>query len=96
MESAAALQEVAREIPATMRDSADQLKTRLDRGCLVILVRRPHPSGRGHEVIGYGIYEPGVFSALGRKGKVSPDGLFNHYMAVVSQYRGQRVADVIM
>ena len=95
VESAEALQAVAREIPTAIRDSADQMKKRLERGCLVILARRPHPSGTGHEVIGYGIYEPGVFSALGRRGKVSSDILFNHYLEVLPKYRGQRIADVM-
>lgn len=95
VESAEALQAVAREIPTSIRDSADQMKKRLEQGCLVILARRPKSSATGQEVIGYGIYEPGVFSALGRKGKVSSDILFNHYLEVLPEYRGRRVADLM-
>src|SRR5215510_8685948 len=80
VESLEAWQKVEAEIPSSIRDSANQLRQRVAQGCLVILARRSKSSGTGHEVLGYGIYEPGVFSALGRKGKVSSDVLFNHYL----------------
>lgn len=95
VESAAALREVEGEIPPAIRDSVDQLRKRLAEGCSVVLARRPHASGTGHDVIGYAINEPGVFSALGRRGRVSSDYLFNHYIEVLPEYRGQRIADVM-
>lgn len=95
VESAAALQEVVREMPATMRDSVDTLKERLERGCAVILARRPRRSEAGQEVVGYNICERGVFSALGRKRKIASDILFAHYTEVLPEYRGQRIAEVI-
>jgi L-amino acid N-acyltransferase YncA len=95
VESVEALQEVAREIPTTMRDSVDQLKQRVAQGCIVTLARRPQKAAAGQQVIGYGIYERGVFSALGRQGTVSSDLLFNHYIEVLPEYRGQRIADVM-
>jgi GNAT superfamily N-acetyltransferase len=95
VESVAALREIEEEIPLSLRDSRDELQRRLAQGCSVIAARRPKPSGVGHEVIGYGINEPGVFSALGRRGKLPPDILFNHYLEVVPEYRGQRIADVM-
>ena len=66
---------------------------RLAQGCSVIVVRKP--SRAGHEVIGYGINEPGVFSALGRRGQLFPNVLFNHYLEILPEYRGQRIAHVM-
>jgi GNAT superfamily N-acetyltransferase len=93
VESAAAFRAIERELPLSIRDSADQLRQRLAQGCSVIVVRKP--SRAGHEVIGYGINEPGVFSALGRRGQLFPDVLFNHYIEVLPEYRGQRIAHVM-
>jgi len=95
VESTAALREIEEEIPLSIRDSPDELRRRLTQGCSVIVARWPKPSGVGHEIIGYGINEPGVYSALGRRGKLPSDILFNHYLAVVPEYRGQRIADVM-
>lgn len=95
VESLEALQEVEAEIPASIRDSVAQLQQRVEQGCMVILARRPKLSGRGQEVIGYGIYEPGIFSALGRRGKVSSAVLFNHYLEILPEYRGQGVVDLM-
>jgi GNAT superfamily N-acetyltransferase len=93
VESAAALRAIEREFPLSVRDSADQLRRRLAQGCSLIVVRKP--SRAGHEVIGYGINEPGVFSALGRGGQLLPDVLFNHYIEILPEYRGQRIAHVM-
>jgi GNAT superfamily N-acetyltransferase len=93
VESTAALRAIERELPLSIRDSVDQLRQRLAQGCSVIVVRKP--SRAGHEVIGYGINEPGVFSALGRRGQLLPDVLFNHYMEILPEYRGQRIAHVM-
>jgi GNAT superfamily N-acetyltransferase len=93
VESAAALRAIESEIPLSIRDSVDQLRQRLAQGCSVIVVRKP--SRAGHEVIGYGINEPGVFSALGRRGQLFPNVLFNHYLEILPEYRGQRIAHVM-
>lgn len=95
VESAAVFREMADEIPLSIRDSVGQLQQRLTQNCSVIVARRPKSSGTGHEVIAYAIYEPGVFSALGRTGRLPPDILFNHHIEVLPEYRGQRIADVI-
>jgi hypothetical protein len=95
VESAAVLQEVVREMPATLRDSVEQLKARVEQGCLVLLAYRPPRSGVNRDLIGYMLCERGIFSALGRKGKISSDILFTHYQEVLPEYRGQRIADVM-
>jgi len=95
VESAAALREIEDDIPWPFRDSRDELQRRLAQGCSVILAQRPKPSGVGHELIGYGINEPAVFSALGRRGKLPSNILFNHYLEIVPEYRGLRIADVM-
>jgi GNAT superfamily N-acetyltransferase len=93
VESTAALRAIERELPLSIRDSVDQLRQRLAQGCSVIVIRKP--SRAGHEVIGYGINEPGVFSALGRRGQLLPDVLFNHYIEILPEYRGQGIAHVM-
>ncbi|MEW6298983.1 MAG: hypothetical protein AB1671_14810 [Thermodesulfobacteriota bacterium] len=91
VESTEAFQAVKDEIPSSMRDSVDDLNRRLAQGCIITLARKPKDEGGGKEVIGYSIAERGVFSALGRRGKVSPDVLFGHYVEILPQYRGQRI-----
>jgi hypothetical protein len=95
VDSVAALYAVPWKIPAAMRDSVAQLAQRVRQGCLVILAWRPHKAEPSREVIAYMVCERGVFSALGRKGKVSSDLLFTHYLEVLAPYRGQRMAQVL-
>lgn len=90
VESADALQAGGYELAPSFRDSLARLQDRLRRGCVVFLVHRPRAGGAGQEVIGYSLSERGIFSALGRRERVSLNILFN-YMEVLPQYRGLRV-----
>jgi len=46
-------------------------------------------------VIGYGVYQQGVFPFLRGTGKVSAGLLYCHYVEVLPEYRGQRIHAVI-
>lgn len=91
IESAEALQPFVDEFPTTLRDSVADLQERLAGGCIAFLVRRPRDVGDGMEVVGYNLSERGVFSAVGRRGRISPDLLFGHWGEILPQYRGQRL-----
>lgn len=95
VESADALQAGGYELAPSFRDSVARLQDRLRHGCVVFLAHRPRAGGAGQEVIGYSLSERGVFSALGRREKISPNILFNHYMEVLPQYRGLRVTGLL-
>src|SRR5262245_41352023 len=41
------------------------------------------------------LFERGIFSALGRKGRIASDILFTHYEEILPEYHGQRLADVM-
>jgi GNAT superfamily N-acetyltransferase len=92
VESAAALDDCQMEIPAVFRDSADTLKSRLDQGCIVILAYLPGAKAPDKHIVGYSLRQRGVFSALGRQRNISADILFTHYVEVLPEYRGQRLA----
>jgi hypothetical protein len=91
VDSPDALDAFAADIGASFRDSVATLKARVARGCVVCLARRPRPNGAGSLVVGYEIAERGVFSALGRRIRVSGDVVFSHYVEVLPEYRGQRI-----
>jgi hypothetical protein len=91
VESALTLDALAAEIPASFRDSVDDLRRRLAQGCVVFLARRVRDDGVGHEIVGYEISERGVFSALGRRNRVPDDLVFSHYAEVVPPHRGRRI-----
>ena len=63
----------------------------LEQGCVILLARRPKNNGSGKEVVGYAIYQQGVFSVFGHLRKISSDFLFTHYGEVLPEYRGQRI-----
>jgi GNAT superfamily N-acetyltransferase len=86
VESVASLRRFENEIPNSFRDSAERLKKRLAEGCIVIIALKRTETQR-HAIIGYILAERGVFSALGRKLKVTPDVLFGHYIEVLPPYR---------
>jgi GNAT superfamily N-acetyltransferase len=91
VDSVATLQAVGWEIPETFRDSVMELGKRVNRGCVVCLARRKRDDGDGHEVVGYELSEPGVFSAMGRRIAVADGIVFSHYAEVLPEYRGQRI-----
>ena len=95
VESMLALEALATEIPDSFRDSVDELRRRLARGCVVFLARRPRDDGAGHEIVGYEISERGVFSALGRRHRVTDEVVFSHYAEVLPAHRGQRIHGLI-
>ncbi|MGE0682847.1 MAG: hypothetical protein AB7P69_18335, partial [Candidatus Binatia bacterium] len=86
---------VADTIPITIRFSVDSLQKKVHEGAVVILVRWPKEKDSSQAVVGYGIYQQGVFPFLRRAGNVSPNLLFCHYVEVLPEYRGQRIHDII-
>jgi hypothetical protein len=90
VDSPARLRELAAEIPESFRDSAADLARRVSHGCVVFLARRPRHAG-GHEIVGYEISERGIFSALGRRHRMSEDVIFSHYAEVLPAHRGRRI-----
>jgi hypothetical protein len=90
VDSPAALEAVAAEIPPAFRDSVRELRRRVARGCVLTVARRRRRRG-GHAVIGYELAERGVFSALGRRTAMSADVVFSHHCEVLPAYRGQRI-----
>lgn len=85
--------EALREVQGEFEDAVlvDSLQARLAQGCVVFVARRPRKTGSGKVVVGYFICQRGMFSALGRQQKVSPDLLFGHHTEVLPSYRGQRI-----
>lgn len=67
-----------------------------EHGSIVIFATRPDSNGAEKKVIGYRKCQQGVFTALGIKGKLSPDTLFVLYTEVLPEYRGQRVNRIMM
>jgi hypothetical protein len=90
VDSLVRLRELAAELPDSFRDSADELARRVAHGCVVFLARRPRVWG-GHEIVGYEISERGIFSALGRRHRVSEEVIFSHYAEVLPAHRGRRI-----
>jgi GNAT superfamily N-acetyltransferase len=88
--SVEALHALSPEFPPLFRDSIAELATRVARGCVVCLARRPRADGAG-TVVGYEIAERGTFSALGRRHVVGDHVVFSHYAEVLPAYRGQRI-----
>jgi hypothetical protein len=78
-----------------VRFSVRSLRQKVQEGAIVILARRPSPTGDGRVVVGYGVYQQGVFPFLRRVGKISSDLFFCHYLEVLPEYRGQRLHDFI-
>jgi ribosomal protein S18 acetylase RimI-like enzyme len=95
LQSPSDIDAIARELPASFRDSPDRLKERLEEGCVVFLARALQKNPRRHEVVGYIIAEKGIFSALGRKRKVAPDVLYGHYIEVLPEYRRMGIANFL-
>ena len=91
-ESVRQLEEIEHELPAEV--PVDRLKGRLLEGAIVFLPYRSSRTG-SKEFVGFSIRERGIFSALGRKIPLSSDILFGHYLEVLPQYRGQRLAQEI-
>jgi GNAT superfamily N-acetyltransferase len=92
LESPGQIDFYADEFASSFRDSVAALRQRLAQGCVIFLARTPKPDGSGHRVVGYRLAEPGVFSALGFKHKISPNILFIHYIEVLPEFRRQKIA----
>jgi hypothetical protein len=90
-ESVEAVEALAGEIPATFRDSADELMRRVALGCVVCFARRKRSDGEGQEVVGYELAQRGIFSALGRRHFAGSDVVFSHWAEVLPAYRGRRI-----
>jgi GNAT superfamily N-acetyltransferase len=75
-------------IPSAFRDSVDELRRRVGRGCVLSLARSRRDGG---SVVGYELAERAIFSALGRRHAVSAEIVFSHWAEVLPAYRGQRV-----
>lgn len=93
VETPEALRGVEAELPSATL--ADHLRTRLAQGSIVVLARQAQTMGGGKKVVGYGVCQRGVFSALGRTGRIAADILFSHYTEVLPAYRGQRIFQLI-
>ena len=90
-DSEEAVAALASEIPATFRDSADELVRRVAVGCVACFARRKRAAGDGYEVVGYELAQRGIFSALGRRNFAGHDVVFSHWAEVLPQYRGRRI-----
>jgi GNAT superfamily N-acetyltransferase len=90
VDSPDALEAIAQHVPATFRDSVDELKKRVAQGCVLSLALRPNDAG-GAEIVGYELAERGVFSALGRRLVAPPEVIFSHWAEVLPEYRGRRI-----
>ena len=95
IDSVSALHTIASEIPATFRDSLDELKESVASGCVLCVARQSRANGDGTEIIGYEIAEQGVFSALGRRIRISQDVVFSHWAEVLPEHRGRRVHNAL-
>jgi len=73
--------------------SSDNLTNRLQRGAIVFLAIRK--TGSGRQLVGYGIFQRGIFWVHGRAAEVSSDVLFSRYIEVLAEYPGQRVFQLI-
>lgn len=67
------------------------LKRRFKDGRIAFLARAIEKGEDRGTIVGYSLWEPGVFSAMGRHGSVAPDILFGHYIYVHPAYRGRRI-----
>ena len=86
-----AVEALASEIPATFRDSVDELRRRVAVGCVACFARRKRSDGAGHEVVGYELAQRGIFSALGRRNFAGHDVVFSHWAEVLPEHRGRRI-----
>jgi ribosomal protein S18 acetylase RimI-like enzyme len=96
LESPAALDDVQSEIPTSFRFTIEDFRERLERGCVVFLVRSPTTTGSGKEIVGYNISERGVFTAFDRARPVSPEIFYSHYTEILPEYRGRRIQQALV
>lgn len=96
LESSESLCAMETEIPSSFRYSVEDLKEHLEQGCTVFLARRPMITGSGKEVVGYNISQRGVFSAFGRKRRISSDIFFSHYTEVLPEHRGRKIQQLLV
>jgi len=95
IESLEALCAVEDEIPSTITYSLESLRKHVAQGCVILLLFCPKNPGPGRTFIGYGIYQRGVLSILGREKAVPFNILFSRYGETLPAYRGQRYRDIL-
>jgi ribosomal protein S18 acetylase RimI-like enzyme len=89
VETPAQLESIAHEIPQAF--SYAKLRKAVEWSFLVC-VRRPAPGGAGKQIVGYRMCERAVFQSPGVRKRISPQFVFIHYVEVLPEYRGKRVA----
>jgi hypothetical protein len=90
LEGAEQLQSLANQGCGLGRDLR-KLEERLTDGCVIFLACEKTDKRRAGRMLGYCIAERGVFSAQGRRWKISSDALFIHYTEVFPEFRGNRI-----
>jgi len=81
---------IAREIPKSF--SHARLRKAVEQGAFLLCVRRPSPGTPGKQIVAYRMCERGVFQAHGMRKRISPQFVFIHYVEVLPEYRGKRIA----
>ena len=89
VETPGELESIAHEIPPSF--SYAKLRRAVEWSFLVC-VRRPAPGGAGKQIVGYRMCERAVFQSPGVRKRISPQFVFIHYVEVLPEYRGKRVA----
>jgi hypothetical protein len=95
LESLEALRAVEGEIPSSLTYSVESLRKHLAQGCVVFLVFCLPRTRQERAFVGYGIYQRGVLSVLGREKTGPANMLFGRYREMLPEYRGQRYSDIL-
>ena len=96
IESVEALHAIQHEIPASFRHSVTDFAVSLERGCVLVIVRRPKADEGGKLVVGYDISERGVCSIQGYERAISPEIAWGRYSEILPEYRGRRLHEMLV
>jgi len=95
VESLEALRAVEGEISSSITYSLESLRKYLAQGGVIFLVFSAQRTGQERAFIGYGIYQRGVLSVLGREKAVPFNILFGRYREMLPEHRGQRYSNIL-
>lgn len=95
VDSLEALRLIEKDIPSSMTYSLADLRTYITQGCVIFFVFALPTKERARAFAGYGIYQRGVITILGRKKKSPFDLLFGIFREMLPAYRGQRYSDIL-
>lgn len=95
VDSLEALRQIEKDIPSSMTYSLADLRTYVTQECVIFFVFALPTKERERAFAGYGIYQRGVITILGRKKKSPFDLLFGIFREMLPAYRGQRYSDIL-